>query len=50
LQGIYTLTGLPALAVPCGMVEGLPIGVQLVGAPGCETTVIAATRTMQRKH
>lgn len=41
LQGLYSLTGLPALAVPCGTVQGLPVGVQLVAAPGREAVLLA---------
>ncbi len=37
LQALWTLTGLPVLAVPCGEVGGLPVGVQLIAAPGQET-------------
>ena len=35
LNDIFTipanLAGLPALSAPCGFVEGLPVGMQLVG-------------------
>ncbi len=36
LQALWTLTGLPVLAAPCGEVAGLPVGVQLIAAPGQE--------------
>jgi Asp-tRNA(Asn)/Glu-tRNA(Gln) amidotransferase A subunit family amidase len=42
LQGLWTLVGFPAIAVPCGMVDGLPIGVQLIGAPGGDQPLLAA--------
>ena len=47
LQGLYTMAGLPALAVPCGTIRGLPVGVQLVAAPGREGMLIAAANAMQ---
>lgn len=46
LQGLYSLTGLPALAVPCGTIRGLPVGVQLVAAPGREALLFAAANAI----
>ena len=38
--GVPSLTGLPALAVPCGFdPDGLPVGVQLIGKPFDEATL-----------
>lgn len=38
-----SLTGLPALAVPCGFTDdGLPVGMQLVGRPGGDLSLLAA--------
>jgi Asp-tRNA(Asn)/Glu-tRNA(Gln) amidotransferase A subunit family amidase len=42
LQGLWTLAGLPALAVPCGKVGGLPVGVQLIAAPEHDHLVLSA--------
>ena len=42
LQGLWTLAGLPTLAVPCGKVEGLPVGVQLIAAHECDDLVLSA--------
>jgi Asp-tRNA(Asn)/Glu-tRNA(Gln) amidotransferase A subunit family amidase len=40
LQGLWTLAGLPALAVPCGKVAGLAVGVQLIAARGRDDLVL----------
>jgi aspartyl-tRNA(Asn)/glutamyl-tRNA(Gln) amidotransferase subunit A len=42
------LTGLPALSVPCGFTRsGLPIGLQVVGRPFAETTVLRVGHAYQ---
>lgn len=39
----FNLTGLPALSVPCGFTRGgLPVGLQIVGKPFDEATVLRA--------
>jgi aspartyl-tRNA(Asn)/glutamyl-tRNA(Gln) amidotransferase subunit A len=39
----FNLTGLPALALPCGFTgQGLPIGLQIVGAPWSEAGLLRA--------
>jgi Asp-tRNA(Asn)/Glu-tRNA(Gln) amidotransferase A subunit family amidase len=36
LQSLWSVAGMPTIAVPCGSVGGLPIGVQLIAAPNRE--------------
>ena len=36
----WTLAGSPVLSVPCGFVEGLPVGLALVGGPSGEAAVL----------
>ena len=46
--GIASLTGLPALSVPCGFDEdGLPIGMQLIGRPFDEATLFSMGHAYQ---
>ncbi|MBV9770635.1 MAG: amidase [Bryobacterales bacterium] len=41
------LTGLPALSIPCGFANGLPMGLQLVGSPFSENLLLAIGKTFQ---
>jgi aspartyl-tRNA(Asn)/glutamyl-tRNA(Gln) amidotransferase subunit A len=43
------LAGLPALSVPCGLVGGLPVGMQLIGRPLEEATILRVGDAYQRE-
>jgi len=43
------LAGLPALCLPCGFADGLPVGIQLVGNPFSENTLIAIGKAFQSR-
>ena len=45
---LASLTGRPALSLPCGLVDGLPVGLQLVGHPREEATVLRIARGYER--
>ena len=52
LNDIYTiganLAGLPAVSLPCGFVDNLPMGVQLVGAHFGESSLLNAAHAYQQ--
>ncbi|MFN2288130.1 MAG: Asp-tRNA(Asn)/Glu-tRNA(Gln) amidotransferase subunit GatA [Chromatocurvus sp.] len=52
LEDIYTLgvnlAGLPALSMPAGSVQGLPVGLQLVGPHFAESRLLAAAHQLQQ--
>ena len=43
------LCGLPAITIPCGFVNGLPIGLQIVGGPFSENRILAFAREFQNR-
>jgi aspartyl-tRNA(Asn)/glutamyl-tRNA(Gln) amidotransferase subunit A len=43
------LAGLPALVVPCGMAQNMPVAIQLVGVPFSENLLLAVGREFQAK-
>ena len=51
LNDIYTiganLAGLPAVSVPCGLVDGLPVGLQVIGPHFAEERLLAAAHAWQ---
>jgi aspartyl-tRNA(Asn)/glutamyl-tRNA(Gln) amidotransferase subunit A len=42
------LAGVPAVSMPCGFIDGLPIGMQLIGAPFAEGTILKAAHAYER--
>ena len=52
LADIYTipvnLAGLPGISVPCGFPGGLPVGLQLIGKPFDEATVLRAAHAYEQ--
>ena len=52
-QDIYTvpvsLAGLPALSIPCGNVDGLPVGMQLIAPHFGEDRLLALAESFQRE-
>jgi aspartyl-tRNA(Asn)/glutamyl-tRNA(Gln) amidotransferase subunit A len=46
----FNVSGQPAASVPCGMVDGLPVGLQIVGRHGADALVLRAARAFERLH
>ncbi len=44
----FSFVGFPAITVPCGLVSGLPVGLQLVAAPGREDLLLAVAAAVER--
>jgi len=53
LNDIYTvsvnLAGLPGVSIPCGLVDGLPAGLQLVGPHFAEQNVLNFAHLFQKE-
>lgn len=54
LQDIYTipvnLAGLPAISLPCGFAQGLPVGMQIIGKPLAEATILQAAYAFEQAN
>jgi aspartyl-tRNA(Asn)/glutamyl-tRNA(Gln) amidotransferase subunit A len=52
LNDVFTLpvniAGLPGLSVPCGLVDGLPVGLQFIGRPFAEESLLRAGHAYQQ--
>lgn len=47
----FNVFGLPSVCVPVAQTsEGLPVGVQVIGRPFCESEVLAAARVLEESH
>ncbi|MCD7873823.1 MAG: Asp-tRNA(Asn)/Glu-tRNA(Gln) amidotransferase subunit GatA [Acidaminococcaceae bacterium] len=51
---VYTIpvnmAGLPGISVPCGFADGMPVGMQLIGKPMDEETVLRAAYTFEQAN
>lgn len=46
--GVFNVTGHPALNVPCGYSNGLPVGMMLIGRYGEEDTLLTAAHAYEK--
>lgn len=46
----FDVTGHPALSLPCGLVDGLPVGMMLIGRDHDEATLYRAGAAFERHH
>jgi aspartyl-tRNA(Asn)/glutamyl-tRNA(Gln) amidotransferase subunit A len=46
---LMNFTGLPAVSVPTGLVDGRPAGLQLIGREGSERLLLDLARTYQKR-
>lgn len=48
LTGQFNTLGFPAIAVPCGFVDGMPVSLQIVGPPDADAKVLRVARAFLR--
>ena len=46
----FDVTGHPAITLPCGMSEGLPAGLMLIGKHWNESTIYKAADAYEKSH
>ena len=44
------LTGRPQVSVPGASVDGLPVGLSIVGWPGSDATLVAVAKTVEARR
>jgi amidase/aspartyl-tRNA(Asn)/glutamyl-tRNA(Gln) amidotransferase subunit A len=44
---IFNWLGFPSVSVPCGFLDGLPVGLQIAGWPGREDKVLRVANAFQ---
>lgn len=42
-----SLAGLPSVSIPCGLSDGLPVGLQLAAPPRCESRLLAVAHVLE---
>ncbi len=45
--GPGNLLGLPSISMPCGLLEGIPVGIEIIGAAGDEHSVLNVGRAIE---
>jgi Asp-tRNA(Asn)/Glu-tRNA(Gln) amidotransferase A subunit family amidase len=45
---MFNWLAFPAVSVPCGFVDGLPVGLQIVGPPGSDARVMRLAVAFQK--
>ena len=54
LQDVCTipvnLAGVPGISVPCGFAQGMPVGLQFIGKPLAEETLLRVAYTFEQSH
>ncbi|MFT6785832.1 MAG: amidase, partial [Dinoroseobacter sp.] len=43
----FNVTGHPSMSIPCGVVDGLPVGLMLTGGDYCESKIYAAAAAFE---